>query len=85
MPGDPDPLYIAARGVLLDALQALGLQRDAIILVGAQAVYLHTGAIELPIAEQVRAILFEGKSARDALRELVARDLKSEGQTLSRR
>jgi len=41
--------------------------------------------VELPIAEQVRAILFEGKSARDALRELLGRDLKSEDQTLARR
>ena len=51
MPGDPDPLYVAARRVLLDALEALGPQRNAVILVGAQAIYLHTGAIELPIAE----------------------------------
>ncbi|MBI3470419.1 MAG: hypothetical protein HY013_03575 [Candidatus Solibacter usitatus] len=51
MPGEPDPLYVAARSVLLDALDALGSQRDALILVGAQAVYLYTGAIELPIAE----------------------------------
>ena len=51
MPGEADALYIAARSVLLDALEALGRQRDAIILVGAQAVYLYTGAIELPIAE----------------------------------
>ncbi|MBZ5634888.1 MAG: hypothetical protein LAO55_17335 [Acidobacteriia bacterium] len=51
MPGELDPLYVAARGVLLDALEALGPQRDAVILVGAQAIYLYTGAIELPIAE----------------------------------
>jgi hypothetical protein len=51
MPGEPDPLYVAARSVLLHALEALGSQRDAVILVGAQAIYLHTGAIELPIAE----------------------------------
>jgi hypothetical protein len=51
VPGEPDPLYAAARGVLLDALAALGPQRNAIILVGAQAIYLHTGAIELPLAE----------------------------------
>jgi hypothetical protein len=39
--------------VLLDALEALGAQRDAVILVGAQAIYLYTGAVEfdLPIAE----------------------------------
>ena len=35
--------YVAARAVLLDALGALGSQRDAIIVVGAQAVYLRTG------------------------------------------
>jgi hypothetical protein len=51
MPGELDPLYVAARSVLLDALEALGSQRDAVILVGAQAIYLHTGAIEFPIAE----------------------------------
>jgi len=51
MPGEPDPLYVAARSVLRDALEALGPQREAVILVGAQAIYLHTGAIELPIAE----------------------------------
>ncbi len=35
--------YVAARTVLLDALDALGAQREAIIVVGAQAVYLRTG------------------------------------------
>src|SRR5437773_540339 len=51
MPGELDPQYIVARSVLLDALQALGPQRKAVILVGAQAIYLHTGAIELAVAE----------------------------------
>jgi glycerol-3-phosphate dehydrogenase (NAD(P)+) len=41
--------------------------------------------VELPIVEQVHAILFEGKSARAALRELLTRDLKAEAETLSRR
>lgn len=41
--------------------------------------------IELPIAEQVRAILYEGKSARSAMRELLTRDLKPEARTVSRR
>jgi hypothetical protein len=39
-----DPEYIAARRVLLDALEALGAQRKAIVLVGAQAIYLRVGA-----------------------------------------
>ncbi|MDQ3317355.1 MAG: hypothetical protein M3522_08510 [Actinomycetota bacterium] len=54
MPGEsvpPDPLYALARGVLLDALEALNDQGDAVVLVGAQAVYLHTGAAELAVAE----------------------------------
>lgn len=46
-----DELYIIARRVLLDALEALGEHRAATILVGAQAVYLHTGAAELGVAE----------------------------------
>lgn len=50
-PGKPDPLYILARTALLDALEALGDQREAIVLVGAQAIYLHTGPAGLPVAE----------------------------------
>ena len=46
-----DPLYVAARGVLLDALEALGEQREALILAGAQAIYIHTGAANLAVAE----------------------------------
>jgi glycerol-3-phosphate dehydrogenase (NAD(P)+) len=34
--------------------------------------------IELPITEQVCALLFEGRSPRDAMRALMARDLKRE-------
>lgn len=36
--------YVAARRVLLDALEALGDHLEHVILVGAQAVYLHTGS-----------------------------------------
>ncbi|HEU4724097.1 MAG TPA: NAD(P)H-dependent glycerol-3-phosphate dehydrogenase [Candidatus Eisenbacteria bacterium] len=41
--------------------------------------------VELPIAEQVHAILFEGKSARAAMRELLTRDLKPEAENRVRR
>lgn len=51
MPGEPDPRYVLARTVLLDALEALGDQRSAVIVVGAQAVYLHTGTIDLGVPE----------------------------------
>jgi hypothetical protein len=46
-----DELYVIARRVLLDALEALGPHRRATRLVGAQAIYLHTGAANLAIAE----------------------------------
>ena len=49
----PDPQYVVARSVLLDALEALGDQRAAVIVVGAQAIYLHTGAIELAVGGDV--------------------------------
>ena len=37
-----DPNYIAARETLRDAVEALRPHRNAVILVGAQAVYVHT-------------------------------------------
>ena len=49
-PQDLDPRYVAARRVLLDALTVLAPHGDAVILAGAQAVYLHTGAADLAIA-----------------------------------
>ncbi|MFL6054309.1 MAG: hypothetical protein ACJ72W_15515 [Actinoallomurus sp.] len=42
--------YVLARRVLLDALDALGAQIDAVVLVGAQAVYLHTGQADIAVA-----------------------------------
>lgn len=42
--------YMLAREVLLDALEALGPHRDAVVLVGAQAIYLHTGDADLAVA-----------------------------------
>ena len=41
MPGanGPDPEYVAARRVLLDALEALGLHRKAVVVVGAHVSY----------------------------------------------
>jgi len=43
-----DPAYVAARRVLLDALEALAAHRDAVIVIGAQAIYLRTEAIRTP-------------------------------------
>ena len=45
-----DELYVMARRALIDALDALGPHRDAIVLVGAQAVYLRVGEADLAVA-----------------------------------
>lgn len=42
-------LYAVSRAVLLDALETLGDQRDAVVLVGAQAIYLHTGDADIAV------------------------------------
>lgn len=43
------PEYVLARRVLLDALHALGSQRDAVVLVGAQVIYLQVGGADLAV------------------------------------
>ncbi len=47
---DVDELYVMARRVLLDALKALGSHRAAVVLVGAQAVYLRVGEADVAVA-----------------------------------
>ena len=47
---EADPRYVAARQVLLDALFALLPHGGAVIVVGAQAIYLRTGDANLAIA-----------------------------------
>ena len=49
MPGEQE-LYARARRILLDALDALGPHRDSVVLVGAQAIYLHTGDADVAVA-----------------------------------
>ena len=44
------PITIAARRVLLDALEALEQHREGLVLVGAQAIYLYTGDADVAIA-----------------------------------
>jgi hypothetical protein len=48
--GDHDPAYVEARRILLDALEALGNHRKAVVLVGAQAIYHRVGAGYLSVA-----------------------------------
>ena len=46
---DLAPEYVAARRVLLDAAVALESHLDSLVLVGAQAVYHHTGSADLNV------------------------------------
>ncbi len=48
--GSFDVEYVTSRRVLLDALTALGAHRKAVVLVGAQAIYLRVGAGDLAVA-----------------------------------
>jgi hypothetical protein len=50
MSGEAEPAYKLARKVLMDALDALSAHRDALILVGAQAIYMHTGESNFALA-----------------------------------
>jgi hypothetical protein len=51
--GDAD-LRVLTRKALLDALDALADQLDALIVVGAQALYLHAGNAEVAIPEETK-------------------------------
>jgi hypothetical protein len=68
VPGAPDPEYVLACKVLLDALQALGEQRGAVVIVGAQAIYLHAGDAELAVAPYTADgdVVIDPSSLRDA-------------------
>lgn len=50
VPSPIDPRYTAARRVLLDALTALAPQAQAVIVAGAQAIYLRTGGGDVALA-----------------------------------
>lgn len=43
-------MLASTRRVLLDALEALGAHRDAIVVIGAQAVFLHAGEVPIAVA-----------------------------------
>ena len=52
--GDSDNLLVQARSALLDALNALGAHADSVVIIGAQAIYLHTGAVPVAVAETTK-------------------------------
>jgi hypothetical protein len=53
MSGDAD-ILVQARSALLDALDALEDHRESVIVIGAQAIYLHTGSAQVALAEATK-------------------------------
>jgi hypothetical protein len=49
-----DRVLKEARSALLDALEALREHHDSVIVIGAQAIYLHTGAARVALAEATK-------------------------------
>lgn len=81
MRGVAEPLYVRARAALLDAAEALEAHRDALVLVGAQAIYLHTGDADLAVAEYTTDADFTVAPADLADAPLIADLLGSRGFT----
>lgn len=52
--GSDDDLLVRARSVLIDALIALDAHRDSVVVIGAQAIYLHTGSAPVAVAEATK-------------------------------
>lgn len=52
--GTSEDLLVQSRSALLDAVEALAEQRDAVIVVGAQAIYLRTSAAPVALAEATK-------------------------------
>ena len=52
--GASDNIVVLARSVLLDALIALEAHRDSVVVIGAQAIYLHTGNAPVAVAETTK-------------------------------
>ena len=83
MSGGPDPLYVRARTALLDAADALAEQFDAIVLVGAQAIYLHTGDADFAAAELTTDADFCVAPANLRDTPLLAESLETHGFSLT--
>ena len=74
--GGPD-LLVRARAARLDALDALAVHRRAVVVIGAQAIYLHTGGVALALAETTKDsdLALDPRSLGDHPVAVLARDL----------
>jgi glycerol-3-phosphate dehydrogenase (NAD(P)+) len=63
---------------LEEALTGTSMVAEGVRTTAAACVLAHRRGIEMPIAEQMRAVLYEGKPPREAVDELMLRTLKRE-------
>jgi len=63
---------------LADIVSSMRMVAEGIKTTTAAVDLARRASVEMPIIEQMKAMLFEGKPPRDAVRELMERSLKSE-------
>jgi glycerol-3-phosphate dehydrogenase (NAD(P)+) len=59
-------------------LEELGQVAEGVVTTQSARELAAQEGVEMPICEQVSQLLYEGKSAEDALRDLLARDRRAE-------
>ena len=74
------------KGQKLDAIIAgmHGMVAEGVLTTNAAIGLAHKMSVEMPITEQMHAILQQGKSPKDAIRELMTRPSTSEGMNTGR-
>jgi glycerol-3-phosphate dehydrogenase (NAD(P)+) len=63
---------------LVDILQSMRMVAEGIGTTAAAVELARRAGVEIPITEQMHAVLYEGRAPRDAIRELMLRRLKQE-------
>ncbi len=67
-----------ALGATLDEIEASGITAEGIPTTRAVHGYAQAHGLELPISSEVYRVVFEGKTPREALRDLIRREVKAE-------
>jgi glycerol-3-phosphate dehydrogenase (NAD(P)+) len=63
---------------LVDILQSMRMVAEGIVTTAAAVELARRASVEIPITEQMHAVLYQGRSPHDAIRELMQRKLKEE-------
>ncbi len=63
---------------LVDILQSMRMVAEGIGTTAAAVELARRAGVEIPITEQMHAVLYQGRAPRDAIRELMQRKLKEE-------